>query len=317
MFFRVPYHVLPAFPTGPELESLWRLSRAVRSSQRSTISISGSNVMRKVFDLVGDIDFCEYLPIDGANAFGGLVTNLDGNSKLACLRLAFAGNSWTYPWGANKPSTEFLSNTVNVFDRDRSSLKMDYVGDIEDVGVTEVTNVIIATDAKGYSAGLSKTFAAQEAPLVPIDWLPNQMNDPVEMGRYIHWLKTSIKSLASAGDMRKCLKRCASLSRVLFLPEVTDDIIALARNSPVLLSHKIAELEKLSAVLSVQKDERLASLDEQLKRQLKEFATSLAERGGPPSELILKRFNEDALRIATRLLYNVMPGDDPSSRSAA
>jgi hypothetical protein len=87
------------------------------------------------------------------------------------------------------------------------------------------------------STSLIKTFAAQEAPLGPIDQLPNQMNDPIEMGRYIDWLVTSIEDLRKQGDMRKCLKRCASLSRVLFVPDITNDIADLARKSPILLSH--------------------------------------------------------------------------------
>jgi hypothetical protein len=52
------------------------------------------------------------------------------------------------------------------------------------LGVTEITNVIIAVDKNGDSASLRRTFAAQEAPLVPIDQLPNQMNHPIEMGLY-------------------------------------------------------------------------------------------------------------------------------------
>jgi hypothetical protein len=56
-WFRVPYHVLPTFPTEDELEALWRLSYSIRSGSRSVISLSGSNVIRKIFDLVGDVDF--------------------------------------------------------------------------------------------------------------------------------------------------------------------------------------------------------------------------------------------------------------------
>jgi hypothetical protein len=55
MLFRVPYHVLPSFPNTEQLSTLWQLSREIRCSDRSTISISGSIVLRKIFDVIGDV----------------------------------------------------------------------------------------------------------------------------------------------------------------------------------------------------------------------------------------------------------------------
>ena len=103
MFFRVPYHVLPTFPTGDELDTLWQLSRAIRSGDRSVISLSGSNVMRRIFDIVGDIDFCEYFPVTHIDGFDKIASNINGNGKVACIRLAFAGRKWLYPWGDDRP----------------------------------------------------------------------------------------------------------------------------------------------------------------------------------------------------------------------
>jgi hypothetical protein len=317
IFFRVPYHVLPTFPTGDELEALWQLSRAIRSGDRSVISLSGSNVMRKIFDIVGDIDFCECFPVTDIDGFDRIASNMDGNGRIACLRLAFAGRKWRYPWGDDRPTKEVFAKTIDSSDADRSTMKVDYVGDVDHLGVIEITNLIIAVDENGNSAGLTRTFAAQEAPLVPIDSLPNQMNDPFEMGRYIHWLTNSIEKLSEQGDMRKCLKRCASLSRVLFVSEIADAIANLAGTSSILLSHKVSELEKISAMLKPLTDDRSLRLRALIEQQLKDLGGTLAKRGGVPDALAREQFDEEAGRIVKRLLKYIRPGDGPSSRRAA
>ena len=317
MLFRVPYHVLPTFPGRNELEALWLLSRAIRSGERSVIAISGSNVMRKIFEVVGDVDFCEYFPTDDAEGFEKIASNLDGTTHVACMKLAFSGKEWAFPWEDNKPNKDFFVNNIDSADKIRSTLKFDYIGNIDNLGVAEITNVVIAIDKKGQSAGLTNTFAAQEAPLVPIDWLPNQMNDPIEMGRYIDWLVLSIESLKNKGDMRKCLKRCASLSRVLFIASVTEEIVHLASTTPILLDHKINELEKLAAMLEVFSDPRSTRLKGQIKLQKDALLVALSARGGVPDEVTRRRFDSEANRIASQLISHVRPGDDPYSKKAA
>jgi hypothetical protein len=316
MSLRVPYHVLPAFPTGEELEILWWLSRAIRSGDGSTISLSGSNVLRKIFDVVGDIDFCEYFPVSDENSFDKLASNMDGSEDIACIRLALADEEWHYPWGDDRPTKEYFAKTINSSDKARSTMKVDYVGDIDRFGVTEITNLVIAVDTNGKSAGLTKTFAAQEVPLVAIDWLPNQMNNPIEMGRYIDWLTNSIVAYGKQGDMQKCLKRCAPLSRILFVPEITEAIIDLAYDSPILLSRKASELERLSAMLEPLRDDRSLRLGALIKHKSKELAATLAERGGVPDDLARRRFDDEAFRIASKLLGYVRPGDNAIFRRA-
>lgn len=313
MLFRVPYHVLPAFPSGEELEEIWQLSRVIRSGNRSTISISGSTVLRKIFDPVGDIDFCEYFPLNDLSGFDRLVANMDGNEKFVCTKLALADKRWHFPWGDDRPTTEFFSKTIDSSDEKRSTVKVDYIGCLDHLGVTEITNLIIAVDGSGNSAGFAKTFAAQEVPLVPIDWLPNQMNDPIEMGRYINWLTDSIVALSKKGCMRKCLKRCASLSRVLFATETTDEIFDLARKNSTFLSHKLSELEKLSLFLKHLEDDRAATLGALVAMQSKELTVALAKLGGIPDEFARKRFDEEVASIVNRLLRFVQIGDHRST----
>jgi hypothetical protein len=316
-FFRVPYHVLPTFPTGSELDALWQVSRTIRSGDRSIIALSGSNVMRKVFECVGDVDFCEYFPEDHIDGFNKIASNMDGNGRVACLSLTFAGMEWRFPWGDDKPTKDHFRMTMDSSDVRRSTLKAHYVGEVDSLGVTEITNLIIAVDEDLKSAALVKTFAAQEAPLAAIDTLPNQMNDPFEMGRYINWLITSIEELSEKGDMRKCLKRCAALSRVLFLPEITNTIADLANTSSILLSHKVGELATISAILKPLTDDRSLRLATIIAHQLESLEETLKDRGGHPDAPARERFDDEAGRIVNRLLSYVRPGHGPSSERAA
>jgi len=263
------------------------------------ISISGSNVMRKVFDFVGDIDFCEYFPVNDTSGFDTMASNMDGNERVACVSLTLGDKKWDYPWGDDRPTKEFFASMTDCADKDRSTMMVKYVGDIDHLGVAEITNLIIAVGENGASAGLTKTFAAQEAPLVPIEWLPNQMNDPIEMGRYIDWLTDSIMALSKKGDMRKCLKRCASLSRILFVPEITEEIADLAAKSTILLSQKAKELEALSTMLKQLGDDRSVRLSALIRLQSQDLAATLAKQGGAPDELAFKRFDDDAGRIVS------------------
>jgi hypothetical protein len=196
-------------------------------------------------------------------------------------------------------------------------MKVDYIGEVDCLGVSEISNVIIIVGKDGKSAGFARTFAAQEAPLVPVDWLPNRMDDPFEMGRYVDWLTASITELSNQGNMRKCLKRCASLSRVLFVPEISDAIMNLLTKSTIMLSYKIKGLSELTSVLETQSDPRSRRFLSLVNKQQNDLATKLSALGEAPDELAEKRFISEAECIVTKLLTHVRPGDDPSSRRAA
>jgi hypothetical protein len=319
MLLRVPYHVLPTFPTGNDLQTLWDLSRAIRSGVQSVISLSGSNVLRKMFDVVGDIDFCEYFRTDDPAGFSKIASNMDGDDRIICLRVALLGkqwgaavDEWEYPWNNTRPTEKVFSELIDSSDADRSTMKVDYVGHVDSFGVTEITNLIIALDKNWHSAGLMKTFAAQEAPLVPIDWLPNHMDDPIEMGRYIHFLVNAIVSLSNKRDMRKCLKRCASLSRILFVPTITNAIVKLVNSSGMFLSHKIAELERISDRLDRLGDDRSKRVSKLIRDQSAELTTELAKFPDMPDPT---QFDDGANQIVEELLQYVRP--DLSSRRVA
>jgi hypothetical protein len=307
MMLRVPYHVLPTFPSGSALMAAWTLSRAIRSSDDSTICLSGSNVLREVFDVVGDVDFFEYLKIPRDDSSSKLDANVQGTDELLCLRVALGSQKWEFPWKSGKPTGKVLLAMLNPKSEDYSTMKFYYAGVVPTIGVSEISNMIVVVDSFGNSAGLRKTFAPQEVPLVPIDYLPNQMADPWEMGRYIDWLLESIIAYRKVDDMCKCLKRSASLSRVLYLSDVTGAIAKLAQQARVLLDRRIGEMRELDTKLSKLTDDRSTKLVSALREQLVRLRKELKERGGPPGSAEKRTFRTEASRIAELLLSSVKP----------
>ena len=307
LLFRIPYHVLPTFPSDESLPAIWDLSRKIRNSSKSTISISGSNVLRKLFEIVGDIDFCEYFRV--AHGFDRVVRNLDGDANVMCLKLTVSNPDPVWKWDEQRPTADALAEAIKPAVLKQSTFKMDYVGDIAHFGITEISNIVIALDGDGKSAGLVKTHAGQEVPLTSVDWLPNQMNDPIDMGRYIDWLARAIKSLQREGDMRKCLKRCASLSRILYLPRITDDIAALVdEHRPFLLNYQLGQLQRLCAMLNTLEGKRQTKLAAIAEAQQTRLSAELETLGQIEPEAP-QRFANEAHSIANRLLTYVQTDD--------
>jgi hypothetical protein len=300
MLFRVPYHVLPTFPSSDQLTVLWKLSRDIRSGNLSTICISGSNVIKKIFDLIGDIDFCEYFPTSDLHGFDRMTANIDGTTDIACVSLSVGGQNWHSPWTKGKPNRESLVGNLDCLTTETSFGKFNYIGHIDNLGVTEISNLIIALDRNGESAGLAKTFAAQEAPLVAIEHLPNQMCDPFEMGRYINWLANTITILSKDGKYIKCIKRCASLSRLMFLPEITNSILELVSDNPILIEEKKKKLKFILKNLHKMNDQRSTTLSEKAESQLRFISEKLTNHDSD-SHAHHEHFAQQTIKIIRRL----------------
>lgn len=301
MFVRVPYHVLPTFPSGPSLEAIWHLSRTLRSSNNSVICVSGSNVLRAVFDIVGDVDFLEYLKCGGADIGARFTRNIDSEKDVWCLKIVAGPERWEIPWRDGKPTGDYLNGVLDPSSPELSTMKFDYAGDVSTIGVVDISNLVVATDSAGKSAGLHRTFAAQEASFVPVDHLPNQMNDPIEMGRYIDWLDSAIEEYRGEGDFGKCLKRCASLSRVLFLSSITDQIVEIASQTPLFLANRVRALTELDQKLSLAGTDSYMVLQAPLRTQIKTLKAELKRRRGQARGLSEVSFRDATNEIAEQL----------------
>ncbi len=306
MSMRVPYHILPVFPTGDALNELWLLSRALRSTSSSAICLSGSNAVRALFDIVNDVDFCEYVPISAPRVEHNFFRTVDGDDYFQCLRIASGVGRWDFPWGAKRPDPDVLFSSLDPQRENFATCKFDLVAQRSKEEIMEVSNLVIACDAEGRSAAIQRTFAAQEATLGSLDWVPNNFGNVIEMGRYIDWLLTQMRKYFAAGDHAKCLKRCGSISRVLFLPDVTKRIIGLAKRTSALQRNKVASLQALRVRLQDCKSPELDRFLEALATQItREQQAATGNRDENPED-----FNLAVLSIVNhiQLLVTPLPG---------
>ncbi|MBI2719399.1 MAG: hypothetical protein HYX36_11675 [Rhizobiales bacterium] len=302
MMVRVPFHVLPVFLERDQLGDIWALSRRIRTSSESTICLGGSNVIRSIFGDVGDVDFCEYIPLHSPITTRRFTEAISGTEDIVCLSINLGKEEWLLPSNQERPTIEQFETALLRNHSQGANVKINYITSAPSFGVLEATDKIIAIDHQGKSAALVQTFAAQEAPLVPIDWLPNQMNDPFELGRYIHWLIGAIGELKAGGELLKCTKRCASLSRILFLPDHTNAITHLlssykAVEEAALLEHS----ESLRMRISDSSDPRVANLLTNIDSQIARCRSnrSSTNSSSPATSFVIEAETviEDLLRV--------------------
>lgn len=129
---------------------------------------------------------------------------------------------------------------------EKSSGKIDYIVKHKKNRPTDVSNVLIFCDNSWSSKAFEKTFPAQEACVSPTVILPNKLNDPFELGRYICWLQNEVNDQLAAGKYLKAIKRTLSLSRICFLSSIADEIVEYLEGSKEPL---ILENEEINALI--------------------------------------------------------------------
>ena len=261
--------------------------------------------MRRLFGVVGDIDFFEYRPSDVQAEECRFDDNLNLLNDLLCSEVRVGKHTWMRPWSNGAPSGMLLRQVIEA--DDDATIKMDYFGSIDGIGVSEISN-IIGTYLYGIDSGpTERTFSFQEIPLTMQDVLPNRLDNPWEMGRYIDWLITQVHEYRDGPNknIMKALKRSASLSRLLFLPQFTDEIYLLAMNNSVLTASRLQDLEallpKLVSCGVASQDELYLSIT----HEIQDLQRSLTSLGGPPEALEKQRFDEEGGGITGRLVRTV------------
>ncbi|WP_306028958.1 hypothetical protein [Stappia sp. MMSF_3263] len=241
---RAPYHIVPAFPSERELDAIWLLSRKVRTLRDSIVCLSGSAAVIKSSVTNGDFDFCEYVSSDHADIFNSLTNKFRNEDDLYFEKLYFDGRIW----GAEDDFSdiECALNGIDPSISNTSFGKIDFFGKVKGFRPCDVSNVMIFCDDDWRSAAMDKTFAAQEVHMVPTLAVPNELADPYEIGRYIHWLLGQARIYFEDQNYVKALKRCLSLSRVCFLGDLSDKITNFIINS---CDFKMREIEEIKIIV--------------------------------------------------------------------
>ena len=225
---RVPYHLVDVLLAGPALEELLTLAAAIRSHHDAIICLSGSSALAEIVDVVGDVDFCEYVAEDGRRHT--LVDGIRHAEQLATDEVVcFAAHlfalhyedtkrrnavvdraSVKWPW--TKPPSE-NHEMQRLLPRARKA-KFDYLAHTQSEGLLVATDIVLLI-GDDHDHTLLESHAGQEVPLGSAgSWVPRLFADPVEIGRYVTFLCDEVERLAS-DDPGKAAKRAIALARLL------------------------------------------------------------------------------------------------------
>jgi hypothetical protein len=220
-----PWNLIADFPEGDSLSEFVELARRVRCDS-SAICLSGSAAVQSAVRVVGDIDYCEYIDLSGPEMSEALsrATLVDAGDLL-CLETKVIGTDATKrlvrPWSATERA-QFLEGL------DPATVgKCDFVALTAAHGAVELTKVVLRVDsANRNSEPWNKSFAFQEAMIAQgVGWAPRTRTAPEEVGIYVRWLMSQVNHYSSR-EAVKAGKRALALSRLAFLSDVANDVIA-------------------------------------------------------------------------------------------
>lgn len=256
-FIDAPFFIVNDLPPKKLLSQMYRLGLDLRVAGTSTICLSGSVCYAGTSKYFGDVDFCEYIPANDATIAEGLLSATRGSSLDLCLyKLCLGGQEW------QRSNLLEWSNLQNKL-QDEPAVAINSIGfrqcvhvaSLPTSGVVEATNVLLFVNvAPGIIGERNLTFAFQEVPLAT-DWIPTDISDPIQFGRYIAWLHRQVSELlanrkASPLGTIKGARRALALARITMLGEEARKLVVHLRNKK---GGKIAALAarcKLHAVIS-------------------------------------------------------------------
>lgn len=242
-FLRAPFFLVPTFPSGKELNQVFDISTFVKTNESSRLCISGSSTTRKVIPTINDIDFCEYIQFEHPTTAQQIATKVDCTSDVVFQELKFNGKAWAR--SVDKENVQEHLAYVDAEKENLSSAKIDYLIRSESFRPCAVSNVMIFCDSDWNSAGYTRTFSPQEAHLDISLNVPNQICDPFEVGRYVDWLFADATKQIESSNYLKAIKRLLSLSRIYFLPEVTELIRVFLQDSQEMVEQEIKEIDNV------------------------------------------------------------------------
>lgn len=252
---RFPYYLVPVAPNSEKLEKIWRISRSVKTTDDSTICLSGSTVSLSAVPNFSDIDFCEYIDVgdNGENhnpVRNGISENTVDRDGRFFRELKLGRKKYNRK---NRNDIVQDQETISPLVYDHSWGKIDYI--LEEVSelsaerlrICDVTNFMIFYGPTAGSKGKEKTFAHQEALLDASVNIPNDLTDPFQIGRYVYWLIEETENHLGNGNLVKACKRALALSRVGHLGKFSNQISEIALWTSGFID---AELEAISELIA-------------------------------------------------------------------
>lgn len=249
IFIRVPVHLAALFPTSEYLDDLFEVSNVVRTANNSILCISGSNSVKNILDIADDIDFCEYVPFDKESVSQSIVDKASRTDEFICHNIKL--NSEKYETNSLPPDAiRTAMDQVDPMSPESATIKLDYIVTMRDSRAYDASTVLIACDNQFKSAGFKATFAHQEVHISASDTVPIELDDVMELGRYVLWLLGQVKKYRDDGNIPKMLKRALSLTRVCWMRQYTEEIERLFAKTTYLIDREITTISALREKLS-------------------------------------------------------------------
>jgi hypothetical protein len=265
-----PFYLLDDIPSEDVLVGISDLAARIQLGS-SMICLSGSACLLRTMQFIADLDFCEYVSgSKSAAPLGARVAALAlSNEPPLCQSVKFIDGSSAGPWPCpgTWASSETVATLVERIEGGSQQLKLDFVAELDPLGVIEATNVALFLNSGDERAAASLSYAAQELPIAESEVrLARPLADPIQLGRYIKFLREEVERYRST-NLVKALKRALSLARILLLPE--DAIVQCLAESAATLSAAVDARRALDGRLATSDtfSERAEAV-EQLRRKL-------------------------------------------------
>lgn len=244
---RVPFHLAPLFPSQESLAEIWKVSRHIKTSDRSTLCLAGSLTAFRAIGSYSDVDFCEYIPVESQEINQMISEKVTIKAPIACFSLDLC--SVTRPDADGEMAVDGVDFGIDPSVAAKAFGKIDYLASVGKKRIIEATNVMLFTNKTGGCAARDRTFQPQETILENTAFIPHYLCCPLEVGRYVDWLRSQILKYLDEENFTKAIKRSISLASFLGLQSSLDAIKKMNDSSSAFIEYEIAEMKKLMNVI--------------------------------------------------------------------
>jgi hypothetical protein len=225
----VPWPLAPFFPSLEILSELLKLAEGTSIPSVPSVCVSGSGAIMGAGLPIGDIDFCQYVPLAPRELVPSIEDFFaeDDDRILVSASYGKRGNAtkarppFSLSWPSVKEKMEACSSLAGA-----ERCMLDFVGKVPSLGLSPVSNVVLPSDFKDRAIGAATdSFVYQEAVAVRssgVDVPLWTLADADQLGEYLDFLEKQIDEWIEKKPL-KAIKRAFSLTRLMQLDDLANE----------------------------------------------------------------------------------------------
>lgn len=259
-----PFHLIADIPSGEALGDIRSIAQELRIANDSAMCLSGSIVMLSDPHYVGDLDYCEYIPMRQRAASLDRLAHCmhQADSLPICISVKLEAYRDSRPWSDNvchQQLDKWLGPCTEA-----GKGKLDLLTERPTTGPVEATNLLLwvpETNSDDYAAMHSFPFqeiVTEAGATTSQPWIPRKLSRPSNIQRYVAFLKDEINSYRRTKPM-KALKRALSLATFLMLDDIQEQIIQLGHQSRAFEVEAINQRRALLEMVTTHPDPQVAN----------------------------------------------------------